>query len=46
VTGAEQDTRAQLAQLLSRYDGALPPAVFSIIRSLQVELSWNEHRGR
>jgi hypothetical protein len=42
----EQDVRTQLPPLLARYDtGAIPPAVFSIIRSLQVELSWNEHRG-
>ena len=31
VTETEQNIRAQLAQLLSRYDGALPPSVFSTI---------------
>ena len=45
VTEAEQDIRAQLAQLLARYDGAIPPAVLSVVRGLQVELAWMEHRG-
>jgi hypothetical protein len=42
----EQDIRTQLAQLLARYDGAVPPGVYSTIRSLPVELAWMEHRGR
>ena len=40
------DIRAQLSQLLARYDGGVPPAVFSVIRKLETELSWLEHRGR
>ena len=40
-------TRAQLAQLLARYDsGAITPAVLAVVRSLQVDLAWTEHRGR
>jgi hypothetical protein len=40
------DVRAQLALLQARYDtGAVPPSIFSIIRSLEIELSWIEHRG-
>jgi hypothetical protein len=46
VTEAEQAVRTQLAQLLARYDGVIPPAVYPTIRSLQVELAWREHRGR
>ena len=45
VTETERAVRAQLAQLVSRYDGALPPSVFSVVRSLQVELSWIQHGG-
>jgi hypothetical protein len=41
----EQGIRSELALLQARYDGgALPPSVFSVVRSLQVELSWSEHR--
>jgi hypothetical protein len=39
--------RAELALLQARYDsGAVSQAVLSIIRSLETELSWIEHRGR
>jgi hypothetical protein len=45
VTEAEQDVRAQLALLRARYDtGAIPQAVFSVIRKLEIELAWAEHR--
>ena len=41
------DVRAELALLQARYDsGAIPPAVYSAIRSLEVELAWLEHRGQ
>jgi hypothetical protein len=42
----EQGIRAELALPQARYDGgAPPPFVFSVVRSLQVELAWLEHRG-
>ena len=40
------DVRAELARLRARYDGVIPPAVFLVIRALEVELAWLEHRGR
>ena len=41
------DIRTELARLQARYDhGAFPPAIFSVIRKLETELSWLEHRGR
>ena len=43
----EQGIRSELALPQARYDsGAVPPAVYSTIRTLQVELSWMEHQGR
>jgi hypothetical protein len=43
----EQGVRAELALLQARYDGGVvPQAVFSVIRSLEVELAWIEHRGQ
>jgi hypothetical protein len=40
----EQDVRAELALLQARYDsGAIPQAVFSVIRRLETEISWIEH---
>ena len=42
----EHAVRAQLALLLARHDGCPPPAVLSVVRSLQVELAWLEHQGR
>jgi len=45
VRKAEQDVRAKRALLQARYDhGALSPAVFSIVRSLEVELAWIAHQ--
>jgi hypothetical protein len=30
--------------LLSRYDcGALPPAVYSVVKTIETEISWREH---
>ena len=46
-TTSYSDVRTELARLQARYDsGAVPPAVFSVIRKLETELSWLEHRGR
>ena len=42
-----QVIRAELAYLQARYDdGAIPQAVFAVIRELETELGWLEHRGR
>src|SRR5262245_31799163 len=41
---AEQNVRAELARLRARYDGgAVPQAIFTIIRTLECELAWIEH---
>jgi hypothetical protein len=41
---AEQDVRAELARLRARYDGgAVSRVVFSVVRSLEIELGWIEH---
>jgi hypothetical protein len=42
----EPDIRTELARLQARYDGVIPPAVFLVVRELETELSWIEHRGR
>jgi hypothetical protein len=37
--------RAQLAALRARYDdGAVSPAVYKVIRELEIELAWAEHQ--
>jgi hypothetical protein len=42
----EQALRAALAWVRARHDsGAISPAVFSVMRMIEVELSWLEHRG-
>jgi len=47
VRKAEQDVRAKLALLQARYDNnAFSPAVFSIVRSLEIELARIAHQGR
>ena len=38
------DVRAELARLRARYDGAIPQAVFAVVRALETELAWIEHR--
>jgi hypothetical protein len=39
-----QAVRAELRRLQGRYDGgAIPPAIFSVVRALEVELGWIEH---
>lgn len=42
----DNDIRSQMSHLLARYDNVLPPAIFEIVRRLQVELAWLEHQGR
>jgi hypothetical protein len=42
----EQALRAALQWVRARHDsGAVSPAVFSVMRMIEVELSWLEHRG-
>jgi len=42
----EQALRAALAWVRARHDsGAISPAVFSVIRMLETEISWRQHRG-
>jgi len=42
----EAALRSALGWIHARYDdGAVSPAVFSVIRMLEVELSWLAHRG-
>jgi hypothetical protein len=39
--------RLDRLMVLSRYDcGALPLAVFNIIRDIEIEIAWIEHRRR
>jgi hypothetical protein len=43
----EQALRAALEWVRARHDGgAISPAVFSVIRMIEIELAWAEHRGR
>jgi len=38
--------REQLATLRARYDtGAVPPAVFAVMRELERDLAWHEHKA-
>jgi hypothetical protein len=47
VGKTEQDIRAKLALLRARYDsGAVPQGLFAVIRRLEIELAWVEHRKR
>jgi hypothetical protein len=42
----ERALRDQLALLRARYDhGTIPSAIFAVIREIEVELAWLEHRG-
>ncbi len=43
----ERDLRAELGLLRARYDGgAVNPAVFTVVKAIETELAWLEHRGR
>jgi hypothetical protein len=37
---------AELAALRARYDGDMPPAVYAVIKELEVSIAWHMHRGR
>jgi hypothetical protein len=36
--------REELKYLLARYDHHLPPNIFAVIRALEIEIAWREHR--
>jgi hypothetical protein len=39
------ELRAELALLRARYDcGAVPPALYTVIRALETAIAWAEHR--
>jgi hypothetical protein len=39
--------RDQLSWLRGRYDeGAIAPAIFSVIKKIEVELAWREHHAK
>jgi hypothetical protein len=39
--------RQQLAWLRARYDdGAIPPGIYRTIKTIEVELSWHDHRAK
>jgi len=40
-----QRSRAELAQLRARHDsGAVSPAVYAVIRTLEEDVAWNENQ--
>jgi hypothetical protein len=42
----EQALRAALAWVRARHDsGALSPATFTVLKILEVEIAWRQHRG-
>jgi hypothetical protein len=43
----EQDLRAELTALQARYDsGAVSSAVYAVVKAIETELGWLQHRGR
>jgi len=43
----ERDLGAGLALLQARYDGgAVSPAIFGVIKAIETDLGWLQHRGR
>jgi hypothetical protein len=45
VTDHETRLREQRNQLVSRYDcGAVPDAIFLVIRQIEIEISWLQHK--
>jgi len=42
-----QKLRAELARLRARHDcGAVSPALYAVIRTLEIDIAWFEHRVR
>jgi hypothetical protein len=47
ISEQERDLRRDLALLPARYDcGSVSPATYTVIRRLETELAWLEHRGQ
>ena len=47
MNGNATRLRAELALLLARYDhGAVAPSTYAIIRSIEIDIAWIEHRSR
>ena len=41
-----RDLRAELAALRARHDsGAVPAATYDVVREIELEISWLEHRN-
>jgi hypothetical protein len=46
MTATEQRLHAELAQLRARYDdGAVSAGIAAVIKALEQELSWLQHKG-
>jgi hypothetical protein len=44
VTRDERKLRDELRWLQSRYDdGKISPAVFAVVKSIEIELGWRQH---
>jgi hypothetical protein len=44
--GQSARLRAELALLVARYDsGAVSPAVYAVIRAIESDIAWLEHRS-
>jgi len=45
ITNSSAELRAGLERLRARYDGgAAAPAVFTVIKAIELEIAWIEHR--
>jgi hypothetical protein len=38
--------RDELAQLKARYDDHFPPAIFAVVRRVEMDVAWQEHAAR
>jgi hypothetical protein len=46
ATAEEQRLRSELARLVARYDGgAVSPAIYAVIRAIETDIGWLEHRN-
>jgi hypothetical protein len=45
-TSQAKKLRTELSYLIARYDsGAVSPAVYAVIRAIESDIAWLEHRG-
>ncbi len=45
IPSSTAELRAELAVLRARYDGgAVSPAIYAVIRSIETTIAWAEHR--